>query len=270
MHERLSVHTVGFGPMPARDFIEDLAEARITRVGMQVTQVEAGGVSANLAAARAAGIEILDLVASDAAFTFADESRWPSERDRFRVCVDVAVEAGASILYMTSGPARALTWDEAAARFTEAIAPIVEYAGTAGVSLAVENTNTMRADLGFVHGVRDVMDLASMAGIAPCADLCAGWTDRGLESALREGASQFAMVQVSDFVLGTMCSADRAVPGDGDIPIQRHLSWLAEAGYTGPIEMELLGPRITAEGPAAAGARAVSVMTELVEEAFAG
>ena len=171
---------------------------------------------------------------------------------------------------MTSGPAGGLTWDEAAARFTDAIAPVVEYAGNAGISLAVENTNTMRADLGFVHSVRDVMDLAGMAGIAPCADLCAGWTDRDLEGALRAGVSQFAMVQVADYVLGTLCSADRAVPGDGDVPIQRHLSWLADAGYTGPIEIELLGPRISAEGPAAAGARAVRVLTELVEATFAG
>ena len=192
---------------------------------MQVTQLEEGGVPANLAVAKAAGIEIRDLVAVDAAFTFADESRWPAERDRFRVCVDVAAEAGASILYMTSGPAGGLTWDEAAARFTDAIAPVVEYAG---------------------------------------------WTDRDLEGALRAGVSQFAMVQVADYVLGTLCSADRAVPGDGDVPIQRHLSWLADAGYTGPIEIELLGPRISAEGPAAAGARAVRVLTELVEATFAG
>jgi sugar phosphate isomerase/epimerase len=62
-------------------------------------------------------------------------------------------------------------------------------------------------------------------------------------------------------VLGTLATPDRAVPGDGDVPIRPQLGWLAESGYPGPVELELVGPRITAEGPAAAAARAVEVVS---------
>jgi sugar phosphate isomerase/epimerase len=68
-------------------------------------------------------------------------------------------------------------------------------------------------------------------------------------------------------VLGTLQTPDRAVPGDGDIPIARQLLALAAGGYTGRIELELLGPRIVAEGVATAAARGVRVLTEMLAQA---
>jgi sugar phosphate isomerase/epimerase len=169
-------------------------------------------------------------------------------------------------MYSTTGPIRSLTWDEAAERFVEAIAPVAEHARSVGVRLAIENTTTMRADLGFVHLLRDAVELARSARIAVCADLFVAWTDRDLRQELLLGVETFAMVQVADFVLGTMSTPNRAVPGDGDVPIARHLRWLTEAGYRGPVELELLGPRIEAEGPAAAAARALPVIAALLSE----
>jgi sugar phosphate isomerase/epimerase len=260
MHPRLSVHTVGFGPRPVREFAGPLADHGIGRIGVPVEQLENGGFAANLAALRSVGVGVLDVV-QPLAFTLPDPASWPAERDRLRTCVDLAAEAGAPIVYVTTGAAGRLTWDEAAARFAEAVAPVTGHARASGVTLAVENTTTVRADLGFIHGVRDLVDLADLASISACADLCAAWTDRDLREAITRGVSRFALVQIADFVLGTRQTPDRAVPGDGDIPIERQLRWLAEAGYAGPIELELLGPRITAEGPVAAAARAVRTVS---------
>lgn len=263
MHERLSVSTIGFGAVPITEVLDPLAVQGITRIGVPIVQLETGDRAANLAALRSSGCAVLDLV-EPTAFTLADRRQWPRERDRVRRCVELAAEVGAPVLYLTTGPAGGLLWDEAAAAFREAIAPVAAEAGALGVQLAVENTTTMRADLGFVHTLADVVELAEHAGIAVCADLFAAWTDRDLRAAIRTGVDRFALVQVADFVLGTTSTPDRAVPGDGDIAIGRQLGWLAEVGYTGPIELELLGPRITAEGPAAAAARAVTMMAALM------
>jgi sugar phosphate isomerase/epimerase len=270
MHARLSVHTVGFGVRPVRELVDPLVAHGIRRIGVPVAQLENGGIGANVAALRSAGIEVLDLV-QPTAFTLAEPARWPGERGRLRACVEAATAVGAPILYLTTGPAGSLTWDEAADRFAAAIAPVLGDARAAGVTLAIENTTPMRADLGFVHRIADAIDAAALAGVAVCADLFAAWTDRDLRAALAagagssgvgsSGAGRFVLVQVADFVLGTLQAPDRAVPGDGDIPIERQLRWLADAGYTGPIELELLGPRITAEGPAQAAARAARVLS---------
>ena len=47
---------------------------------------------------------------------------------------------------------------------------------------------------------------------------------------------------------GSLCTPDRRVPGDGDIPLARLLRILVDAGYAGAFELELVGPAIEDEG----------------------
>jgi sugar phosphate isomerase/epimerase len=51
--------------------------------------------------------------------------------------------------------------------------------------------------------------------------------------------------------------------GDGDIPLRRICSALADAGYDGWYDIELLGPAIEAEGYEAVVPRAVQRFREL-------
>jgi sugar phosphate isomerase/epimerase len=263
VHERLSVNTIGFGERPVRDVLEDLAVHRLHVLGVPMTQLTTGGLAANVAALRAGGFAVVTTVVPQA-FTLPEPACWDAERDRLRAGLYVAADLGCDVMYTTTGAAHGLTWDEAAARFGDAIAPVAAHAAEVGVRLAIENTTTMRADLGFAHLLADAIDLARLAGIGLCADLFGAWTDRGLEQTLAGHAGSFALVQVADFVLGTVRTPDRAVPGDGDIPIERQLGALSAGGYTGRIELELIGPRIEAEGVAAAAARGVRVIGELL------
>jgi sugar phosphate isomerase/epimerase len=254
------VHTIGFGPVPFAAFAPDLEAAGIDRVGVAVAQLEVADRAANLAALR--GFDVVDLV-QPAVFTLTDRRSWPAERDRLCGCAALAAEAGAPVLYLTTGCARDLDWQEAADAFAEAIAPVLPDAAALGVRLAVENTVVLRADISFVHRLDDAVDLARLAGIAVCADLFSAWTERGLGSTIEAGADSFALVQVADYVLGAHSTPDRAVPGDGVVPIARQLRHLAAAGYDGPVEVELVGPRITAEGPARAGRRARDTIAQM-------
>jgi sugar phosphate isomerase/epimerase len=263
MHPRLSVHTVGFGDRPAPEILRLLAAAGLQRAGLTMRQIELGGVPRTIAAARDEGVLMID-VAQPVAFDLEDPSGWAARRDRLRVCIDAAHGIGAGTVYTTTGPAARLAWDDAAARFTDAIAPVASYATSLGVRLAVENTISLRADLGFVHRLSDAVDLAERSGIAVVADLYAAWTERDLEPTLRASLPRLAHVQIADFVLGTLATPDRAVPGDGDIPIGRQLRWLREAGYAGVLELELLGPRIDAEGVVAACRRGATVIEALL------
>lgn len=263
MHPRLSVHTVGFGDREAPEILRQLAAAGIHRAGMTMRQVELGTVQRTASVARDEGVEVVDLV-QPVAFDLQQPATWGAGQDRLRACVDTAQRLGAGIVYTTTGPAPRLAWDDAAARFAGAIGPVATYATSLGVRLAVENTTSLRADLGFVHRLSDAVDLAGRSGLAVVADLYAAWTDRDLEQALRSSLPRLALVQIADFVLGTLATPDRAVPGDGDIPISRQLGWLRDAGYQGVLELELLGPRIDAEGVVSACRRAVEVTETLL------
>jgi sugar phosphate isomerase/epimerase len=54
------------------------------------------------------------------------------------------------------------------------------------------------------------------------------------------------------------------VPGDGVIPLDRILGDVLEAGYQGVFDIELVGPRIAAEGPRAATQRAAQAISEIL------
>jgi sugar phosphate isomerase/epimerase len=260
MHPRLSVNTIGFGARPIREVLGELIAEGIHRVGVPMVQLELGGLHANIATLRVQGFEVASTVVP-MAFSLGDPDAWTPERARIRAAVDAAAELECGVLYLTTGAAAGLTWDGAAASFARALAPLLPYAAAAGVRLAIENTSTIRADLGFVHRLSDAVDAARLAGISVCADLFAAWTDRDLAAALAGAGPDLALVQVADFVVGTLQTPDRAVPGDGDIPIERQLADLAAAGYRGLIELELLGPRIAAEGPARAAARGLAAIS---------
>ena len=263
MHSRLSVHTIGFGERPAPEIFRTLAAAGIHRAGITMRQVELGTVRGSISAARDEGVQVIDVV-QPSAFELEDPDSWGASRTRLCVSLDAARGIGAGTLYTTTGPAPHLAWDEAAERFADAVEPVVSYATSLGVRLAEENTITLRADLSFVHRLSDVVDLAELSGVAVVADLFAAWTERDLEHALKASLPHLAHVQIADFVLGTLTTPNRAVPGDGDIPIGQQLGWLSDAGYEGVIELELAGPRIDAEGAVRACRRGLAAVEALL------
>ena len=144
------------------------------------------------------------------------------------------------------------------------MAPIASHAAGAGVTLAVEHTHALRADIGFVHTLRDAIDLARRAGIGVCMEINACWGERGLYATIADSIDTIALVQVSDYEIGTRCTPDRLVPGDGDIPLARILVALEAAGYTGDYDLELLGPRIESEGYDSAVPRALTAFDSLL------
>ena len=79
-----------------------------------------------------------------------------------------------------------------------------------------------------------------------------------------ERVMQLGPVQVSDYVLGDRTTPCRAVPGDGAIPLERLIGEIRDAGYEGLFDLELVGPRIEAEGARAATSRAAEYLSELL------
>jgi sugar phosphate isomerase/epimerase len=96
-------------------------------------------------------------------------------------------------------------------------------------------------------------------------EINACWGERALSDTIVAGADRIRLVQLSDYVIGTLTTPDRAVPGDGDIPFERILSPLLGAGYRGAFDIELIGPRIEAEGYEQAVPRAVRAVELLLE-----
>jgi sugar phosphate isomerase/epimerase len=133
-----------------------------------------------------------------------------------------------------------------------------------GIPFAVEHTNSLRVDVGFVHSLRDVVGLARRLGTGVCMEINACWAERGLADTIAASVDVIRLVQVSDFSVGTLATPDRRVPGDGDIPLERILGQVLAAGYGGVFDLELIGPKIDSEGYDSAVPRAVGALGSLL------
>ena len=231
---------------------EDLAfyvEAGITDVGVALRKLRGPDDEAALTAAPLRVVDVIGVGSS-----------------RVGEGIAVAQRLGAPLVVLTTGPAGSAPWEEAADTFAATMAPLVADAEDAGVALVLEHTNSLRADVGFVHTLRDAVDLARRVGLGVCVEVNACWGERDLAATLRDGADVLALVQVSDYAVGTTSTPDRLVPGDGDIPLRRILGDVLAAGYAGPFELELVGPRIDAEGYASAITRSVEALSRLLDD----
>jgi sugar phosphate isomerase/epimerase len=225
------------------------AELAIRQVGLTSPKLVAAGWEAGRNAVFGAGLQVRSLSA------FRDEAvDWP-----FMAAV------GCDVMYTVSGSYGTVPWEEAAERFCVEVAPAVARAKELGVRLAVEPTNPLRTDVSFVHSVREAVDLARMAGMGIVVDFYSAWYERGIEELVRKNIDLIALVQIGDYKLGTYDIPNRCAVGDGDIPVERLLAMMLAAGYEGPFDLEILGPRIEEEGYRAPILRSVERAGDILE-----
>jgi sugar phosphate isomerase/epimerase len=249
MHPRISVNPVSTLTHSLDDDLRLYERIGVVRCGLHTTKLEDYGWDRAVTAVKKAGLQI-PYVVHGVYTAVTDQTGWRREAELLLQSVDVAAQLGAACVYLNVGPSGGLLWEAAAAEFCDRIRPVQAVADGSGIVVALENGHTSRPELGFVHGARDAVDLAHRVGpgIGVCVDLYCCWQEPGLFDTIRQNLSFVKLVQVSDFVVGGLMQPDRRVPGDGDLPLRSLLRHLLEAGYAGPVDLELLGPAIEAEG----------------------
>ncbi len=239
---------------------EDLAfwhRHGITDVGIPLRKVRDG----DAARVAAAGLRVSNLLGWGPPLD--EPASWPGYRKLIASAFEDAVTMDAEALVVTTGPAGSLGWEEAAATWCELSAELFR---DAPVRVLLEHTNQLRHDVGFVHTLRDAVDLVRASGMGVVVEVNACWMERGLARTLEEAAELIGLVQVSDTMPGTRCTPDRAVPGDGMIPLARVLAEILAVGYRGAFDLEMIGPRIEAEGYDRAVPRAVEALRVLLDD----
>jgi sugar phosphate isomerase/epimerase len=264
MHPRISLSAISTFEWSLDDDLAFYERAGITAIGASLAKLEAAGVEAGARRLHDSGVRVTNLIGLGP-FRLDDPGQWAGQQDRVRTALDAAEAVDAECMILTTGPAGQLSWEDAADALTDALAPLVTDARQRGIPFGLEHTNSLRVDVGFVHSLHDVVDLARRLDIGVCVETNACWAERGLGTTIRDGVDTFRIVQVSDFAIGTLSTPNRLVPGDGDIPLERILGQIITAGYEGTFDLELIGPRINDEGYEAACTRAVTALGGLLE-----
>jgi sugar phosphate isomerase/epimerase len=250
VHPRISVSAISTFSWGLERDISFWAANDVNNVGVSMKKLGEYGVERGVARLRDAGVTVSNVIGTGTSGIAAG--------------IDVAAALDAGCVVFTTGRAGSVTWEDAAAALGDTLRPVLAKARSAGVPLALEHTNSLRADVGFVHTLHDAIDLAGRLDIGVCLEINACWGERALGRTIATGIDRIRIVQLSDYVIGSLSTPDRAVPGDGDIPFDRIVGQLLEAGYSGAFDLELIGPRIEAEGYEQALPRAVEAVDALL------
>jgi sugar phosphate isomerase/epimerase len=264
VHDRVSLSAISTFQWTLDEDLAFYERAGITAIGASLAKLEAAGLEEGAGRIRDAGLRVSNLIGIGP-FHLDDPAQWDAQRDRVRRALDAAEAVRAECMILTTGPAGQLAWEDAADALESALGPVIVDANARGIPFGLEHTNSLRVDVGFVHSLTDVVDLARRLGIGVCVETNACWAERGLGATIAAGVDTFRVVQVSDFAVGTLSTPNRLVPGDGDIPLERILGQILAAGYGGCFDLELIGPRIDEEGYESACGRAVAALGALLE-----
>ncbi len=264
MHPRISLHQVAFIQESTTDFVahcRQLGVAHMTLVSLRLMQPEL--VAEVRERAEQGGPRTATLNHPFALYPNIEEDRGAAAEGLLKA-MDVAAALGTKAIYLQTGGRGGLSWEQAAARFAALLAPARDLAAARGMTLMIENASAFNADIHIAHTLADTITLSEISGAGICIDLQPCWAEAGLAQLFRRAMPMTGLVQVSDYVLGDRSAPCRAVPGDGAIPLERLIGELLEAGYEGLFDLELVGPRIEAEGALAASRRAVERLAAML------
>jgi sugar phosphate isomerase/epimerase len=201
--------------------------------------------------------------------TLDQPERWAEQQEHLWSVLDQTDRLGCRTVYGTTGSRGRLSFDTATDRLVEGMAPVLARAAELGITVLIESTNALRTDISYTLTLRDLLDVCDRTGLGACVDACAVWMERDVTEPLTARAADIDIFQISDFCNGTRTTGQRAVPGDGDIPLAELMAALTDGGFSGWYDLEILGRRIEDEGPLAAVRRGVAATRELMAAAAA-
>jgi sugar phosphate isomerase/epimerase len=262
LNPRVSVNALSSFNWPLQRDLALLAELGVAHYGFPMLKIETD-IPAGIAAIQASQLHVACVAASASTVSLLDAD---TAYAVLKPAIDTAAALRCRLCYFTSGQSPAgSTTDAACEALIAALEPARNYAAQNGVRLAIENNSTTTRHLGFVHTLRDAIQLAGEVDIDICLELQNCWLERGLGSLFRDHTEKLGIVQVSDYRVGEDMRLNRRVPGDGSIPLVWLIEQLLQAGYGGLFEIEVLGPQIEAEGYAAAIRRSAVWLSDLLD-----
>jgi len=235
--------TAKYWPLP--DVIEGCVTAGVRWVGLWREPVDEYGLARSAALVHGAGVGVSSLCRGG--FFGADD--WLDDNKR---AIDEAATLGAPVLVLVCGGLTGRPLEAARARVAAGLEALVPYALDAGVRLAVEPMHPMfTADRSVVATLAGALALVApfppaAAGIA--LDTYHVWWDEQVFPLVAAAGDRIACVQLADWVLPLPADVllGRGLPGTGCVEFPRFLAAVTEAGYGGPIEVEVFNAALWA------------------------
>jgi sugar phosphate isomerase/epimerase len=236
----LNLMTVDHWSLP--EAVERCAEAGIGIVAPWRHQLAGPGVETSARLIREAGLAVSSLCRGG--FFTADGAAEDNRR-----AVEEAAALGAPVLVLVCGPPTDRDLAAARATIADGIERLLPFAADRGVRLGIEPLHPMMVgERSAIVTLGEALALARSfatphAGVV--VDAYHVFWDPQLEAELADAAGLIAGYHVSDWLVPTTdLLAGRGLMGDGIIDLPHVGRLVADAGYAGPIEVEVINPRL--------------------------
>lgn len=253
--------------------VEGCVRHGLEAVGLWREEVAEQGLAESVKLVRDAGLRVSSLCRGGFLTTPGDPGGGAGRArqaalDDNRRAIDEAAELGAACLVMVVGglpgvrpgeplPDAGVSRDLAGARgqVAEALEVLAPYAGERGVKLALEPLHPMYcADRAVLSTLAQAVDLClpypeEQVGVV--VDTFHVWWDPRLFEEIARAGRRIASYQVCDFLqpLPADVLLGRGMMGDGVIDFPPITRAVAEAGYTGDVEVEIFNAAVWAADP---------------------
>ena len=247
--DRLTIGHYMMRQWSLEDDVRELERLGFRSISLASTKLDAFGTARGIALLKASSLRVAHL-GSYGRFGTTRASR-RAGMDLVRRAIGWTHELGGEVLVVIPGGRDGATWDRAAAVYADAYAALVPEAAKAGIRLAIEVIHPLRQDLSFVNTLADARELARRAGPRGGYVLDvwhSGWERRLLDVVAADARRRIHAVQLSDYKAVTMRTMDRALLGEGILPLREIVRTLERNGYRGWYETEIISDDVDAMG----------------------
>jgi sugar phosphate isomerase/epimerase len=245
---RLSLNQMTTARWGVREAVEGCARAGIPYVGLWRHKVAELGVRASARVVRDAGLRVSSLCRGGM-FVAADAAARQTRLDDNCRAIDEAAELGAKVLVLVCGGLVDRDLDAARAQVEESIAQLILYAVERGVKLGIEPLHpAFAADRSVIVTLGQANDLVgrlNSAQVGVVIDTYHVWWDPDLYAQIKRAAGSILSFHVDDWLCPNKDPLmGRGMMGDGVVELRRIRLAVDDAGYRGPIEVEIFNEQI--------------------------
>jgi len=242
-YRRLCVHTMTTKPLTLEEAITEYTRAGIPGITVWRHHFEAMGAEEAGKRLQESGLRVVSLCRGG--FFPASSARGREEaRDQNRRIIDEAAAIGAPLVVLVCGAVPGMPLAEARRQIVDGIAAILPHAAAAEVKLSIEPLHPMYADdrsaVNTLEQANNMVSTLQSPWLGVTVDVYHCWWDPMLKSEIARAGNRIFSFHVCDWRTPTRdLLNDRGMMGAGCIDIRGIRGWVEEAGFKGPVEVEI-------------------------------
>jgi len=243
--DKLCIHTITTRPWSLADAIDHYSAAGVAGISVWRQAIDGQDPAAAGKRIRDAGLAVVSLVRGGFYPARDRKERRKAIDENLRI-IDEATAVGAPHVVLVCGAVPGQPLEESRKQIREGIEATLSHAESAGVKLAIEPLHPMYADsrsaINTLKAANDLAEAIASPLVGVAVDVYHLWWDPELEEQI-ERCGQMGKIlafHICDWKTPTEdLLYDRALMGEGCIPIRRIRAWVEAAGFAGFNEVEI-------------------------------